>query len=501
MLKVAETFKRKPPPPVEATRERSKMNSIKLLDSGAPAKRQRFASSDQETGYADVLKATNMAYFEMPLPESSKRQNVASQPSAKPSLGKRGLVNVRARGRARGRVKMPDEQRRQSSDFWETVSEVETADAYKSSATSVNQSASSSTSRDVSRQWQESREKVGVRMTGEQQEKPNKQRCDECKLFGCGDEFRQHVASHGRQPYTCPLCPRTFTDQEKHVEHLLTFMHSRTHELSREARQRLFDENVTRGTACGEYTCNHCGLTITANNKQRMLSHLWAHGIDASNLTFKCTLCPLVSRKTQFKHHMIYHSGERPFKCQVCSCTFVRYVHLTRHMITHDDSKPFACTLCDQRFKHEKYLGQHLDAHMNIKRYSCDVCHLKFTRDDALRKHIRTQHLERRFACGFCGRTFVVERKLHEHVRTHTGETPHPCPACDKRFATRKNMLKHVTAVHRNEDVRTQPECGVCGEVFIRVKQLAQHCALMHDGKTSDVMDSYHDDVEDNQSY
>ena len=50
---------------------------------------------------------------------------------------------------------------------------------------------------------------------------------------------------------------------------------------------------------------------------------------------FKCDMCPYsAADKSTLMHHMRTHTGEKPFKCDVCPYSTSQKGHLMRHVKT-----------------------------------------------------------------------------------------------------------------------------------------------------------------------
>ena len=134
-----------------------------------------------------------------------------------------------------------------------------------------------------------------------------------------------------------------------------------------------------------------------------------------------------------FERHSQTHTGERPFKCDLCAYTCIRSFDLTTHKRRHAGEKPFLCDKCDK----------------------------KFAQSGDLTQHKRTHSGEKPFKCDNCDKTFAQSGQLITHKRTHSGEKPFLCDKCDKAFADSSTLQKHKLAVH--DGVLQQPCPGATG--------------------------------------
>jgi uncharacterized Zn-finger protein len=69
---------------------------------------------------------------------------------------------------------------------------------------------------------------------------------------------------------------------------------------------------------------------------------------------------------------------------------------------THTGDQPYKCDLCDRAFRTSRDLQRHITIHTGDERYKCDVCYKRFYRNEHLQAHIRTHTGDKPYKCITC---------------------------------------------------------------------------------------------------
>ena len=147
-------------------------------------------------------------------------------------------------------------------------------------------------------------------------------------------------------------------------------------------------------------------------------------------LTFVCNICNAkASTKSVFeRHHKIFHSGEKPFQCELCPKGFaLRWLRDT-HQETH-----------------------------NPQYIECEVCG-KDIRTVKMKIHMRNVHelqnQRQKVICKICGKGV---KGISGHLKKHEEKLKNPsqiekCPICKKQYSFQEgkdlsmHMAKHGSA-------------------------------------------------------
>ena len=76
------------------------------------------------------------------------------------------------------------------------------------------------------------------------------------------------------------------------------------------------------------------------------------------------------STKFALRRHFLTHSGVKPFKCTLCSKSFMLEQYLSEHMNVHSKAKPFECGIngCKETFRQRGKLCLHRMTHPEYKK-------------------------------------------------------------------------------------------------------------------------------------
>ncbi|MGH0152359.1 UNVERIFIED_CONTAM: hypothetical protein FKN15_033373 [Acipenser sinensis] len=163
---------------------------------------------------------------------------------------------------------------------------------------------------------------------------------------------------------------------------------------------------------------------------------------------FKCDICSkLFSRKDKLTMHSRSHTGEKPHKCKYCSYAAADSSSLKKHLRIHYDERPFKCQICPYASRNSSQLTVHLRSHTG----KCTQCDFQCRNKTSLRQHAREHQPEQPIKCLKCSYSCSNKTALKVHERIHSEDRPFKCEYCNFDTKQRSNLIMHKKKFHANK--------------------------------------------------
>ncbi|XP_057321578.1 zinc finger protein 43-like [Microplitis mediator] len=152
--------------------------------------------------------------------------------------------------------------------------------------------------------------------------------CELCdSKFITANDLREHVRNHTENK--CDICEKSFRRLCNLKAHMISHSEERP------------------------YECNICHNKFKRANT--LTSHLGTHVVKQT---------ARISRKIWSRERTRIHTAKDPIACHICKKTFGALRHLKRHMISHSEERPYECNICHYKFKRASDLTSHLGTHI-----------------------------------------------------------------------------------------------------------------------------------------
>ena len=185
----------------------------------------------------------------------------------------------------------------------------------------------------------------------------------------------------------CSVCDKAFSYKASYEKHIL--MHKQ------QAKQKTKNQKL-KDTGNKTHSSNPQKFDQTAIDDQHTQNKITTgcETATGNKTTVKCYVCDKRFKYlTDFKLHLLLHTGSRPHVCDICGERFRLKFDLKRHRLNeHFDGKPHVCSICQKSFGKMNKLQRHFTVHTGERAYFC---------------------------CGVCGTEYTIASSLVEHMQKH----------------------------------------------------------------------------------
>lgn len=287
--------------------------------------------------------------------------------------------------------------------------------------------------------------------------------------------IRNHMVKHTKQkPFTCDVCDAQFSWNSALYVH-------KKNQHGNSVRPLTLRDFVLSEMAVEEekrYKCEHC--EYTTHIRSRMKNHMVVH---TNEQPYTCEIC---DKKFSWSHTLRlhtknYHSVTKvkfvcPYNCgKVCNIDSSLRDHIARQ---HENTTTQLCKDCEYTTTIRADMKNHIRVHHMPRTFVCHICAKAFAKNYTLQIHMYTHDVEKRFECPHCPKTFAQNGGLFVHVRNIHLRPEQTCNECGQKFATYASLIRHKVYTHKKDD-KTYP-CDVCEKVFENRIQIYNHKRMVH---------------------
>ncbi|KAK0181788.1 hypothetical protein PV327_004038 [Microctonus hyperodae] len=259
----------------------------------------------------------------------------------------------------------------------------------------------------------------GLRLHMRVHQKSDSRALKECSCQICSEKFPNHsmlvihrnrVHKDGKQ-YTCHICNRSMLSTRS-LEWHMSHIHNET-------PTGVTLDDSANAIHMKRVSCNHCDKTF----KTEMILRTHIKNTHMEKNPVKCLDCDLMfTSEVRLRHHMMiaHNRLEGTLTCPHCPKRFVNQLRLKTHMISHSEERPYTCEICGFNLKTKiQLIKHHQNRHSDERPLQCSRCEWRCKQVSALVCHERTHTNERPYSCIVCKQRFKYLGDKNKHERRH----------------------------------------------------------------------------------
>ena len=244
--------------------------------------------------------------------------------------------------------------------------------------------------------------------------------CQVClKVTSNESNLRQHMNVHSNETHICEICSSTFRG----------VVYLKRHHLKKHQSEALFScklcaytsrtnetlqKHVLQDHSGVQYFCMHCPRSFKTTYVRRMHEKR-SHG----EKTEKCKDCDMTFSLKSFMnaHIKSVHQKEKDKICSHCGEAFFYGASFKVHVLRHTDNRQFPCEVCGKSFLTKRDILSHMGSH--TLPYKCEKCEQFYATQPGLKEHIKMKHEGIKHECRFsCGYKNWYKRQCMNHEKT-----------------------------------------------------------------------------------
>ncbi|RUS77117.1 hypothetical protein EGW08_015133, partial [Elysia chlorotica] len=323
---------------------------------------------------------------------------------------------------------------------------------------------------------------------------------DVCRKASKTETKQHKFTHSGEKSFPCEVCGRKFVRKrnadlckhsKKREKKLITQQTQHVckvcNELFKSKKKLIIHKRQVHNLSAAEiWPCLICDNVFDL--KEDLYNHLTVHS-RKDNEPLECQEChEKFGTPSDLRKHLFQHSQN--FECEMCEKKFFKAESFRQHQKFHKEQ--VTCQVCGRVLSSASRLKEHMNVHTGEKPYKCDICHLKLSSRSAVENHKRRTHNSKTNGgnkCYICGEAFKTPFARNTHqLKEHTEEERRLHNIVVKTFTCDicgETIRKEYKVAHlKRHEIKSNSErlciCEICGEEFAGLPGLRFHMANFH---------------------